>query len=267
MNNINRFDNLLFIPHGHGQTKSGFNKNSLLLSPYIDSSINIVCLENKDTLLDSLNYIYNECLKYTTNSVFIGGDHSISISTINAVWKPGMKIIWIDAHPDINTISASKSKNYHGMPLAFLTGLENNILDTSNIIVPFSDIIYIGIRDIDEFEKTIIREHNITVIDYKLNETFMFHEIKNHINDNDILHISLDVDSLSSEYMPCTGTPVGDGITTGKMKNIIDFLSQYNINSMDIVELNFDLASCAHDIITSHNSLLEICKNLNIFKK
>ena len=129
MSNINRFDNLLFIPHGHGQTKTGFNKNSVLLTPYIDSSINIVCLENKDTLLDSLNYIYNECLKYTTNSVFIGGDHSISISTINAIWKPGMKIIWIDAHPDINTINASKSKNYHGMPLAFLTGLESNILD------------------------------------------------------------------------------------------------------------------------------------------
>ena len=37
--------------------------------------------------------------------------------------NPNAKVIWIDAHADINTPDSSISKNLHGMPLAFLTGL------------------------------------------------------------------------------------------------------------------------------------------------
>ncbi len=32
----------------------------------------------------------------------------------------------IDAHPDINTLNSSLTKHIHGMPLAFLTGIENS---------------------------------------------------------------------------------------------------------------------------------------------
>ena len=37
-----------------------------------------------------------------------------------------LKVLWIDAHPDINTYKASNTKNYHGMPLSFLTGLDRD---------------------------------------------------------------------------------------------------------------------------------------------
>ena len=37
-----------------------------------------------------------------------------------------LKVIWFDAHADLNTYSSSQSKSYHGMPLSFLTGLDND---------------------------------------------------------------------------------------------------------------------------------------------
>jgi arginase len=38
-------------------------------------------------------------------------------------FKPDTKILWMDAHIDANTPESSPSKNAHGMPLAFLSGI------------------------------------------------------------------------------------------------------------------------------------------------
>nr|CAD7435972.1 unnamed protein product [Timema monikensis] len=56
-------------------------------------------------------------------SVTLGGDHSISIGTIDAHMKSRgpVAVIWVDAHGDINTADTSPSGNFHGMPLAVLS--------------------------------------------------------------------------------------------------------------------------------------------------
>ncbi|CAG2055598.1 unnamed protein product, partial [Timema podura] len=56
-------------------------------------------------------------------SVTLGGDHSISIGTIDAHMKSRgpVAVIWVDAHGDINTPDTSPSGNIHGMPLAVLS--------------------------------------------------------------------------------------------------------------------------------------------------
>ena len=38
------------------------------------------------------------------------------------------KVVWIDAHADINTYEKSVTKNFHGMPLSFLSGLDSKAL-------------------------------------------------------------------------------------------------------------------------------------------
>lgn len=55
----------------------------------------------------------------------IGGDHGLatgSISGVHDVYE-NLKIVWVDAHADINTPDISPSGNYHGMPMAHLLGL------------------------------------------------------------------------------------------------------------------------------------------------
>jgi len=64
---------------------------------------------------------------------------------------PDAKILWVDAHIDANTPDTSPSKNMHGMPLAYLSGM-----------VPFQqewkcmnmskDICYFGIRSYEPEE-------------------------------------------------------------------------------------------------------------------
>ena len=64
-----------------------------------------------------------------------------------------MKVLWIDAHADINTMNTSPSGNYHGMPVSHLLGLDNmNSLEgyewKRENISP-ENIIFLGIRDLD----------------------------------------------------------------------------------------------------------------------
>jgi arginase len=58
-------------------------------------------------------------------SLVLGGDHSIATGSISGLLShyPDLKVVWVDAHADINTPLTSPSGNYHGMPVAHLTGL------------------------------------------------------------------------------------------------------------------------------------------------
>ncbi len=72
----------------------------------------------------------------------------------------------MDAHGDINTPETSSSGNMHGMPLAFLLGLVNDAHTYPGFswfkpCVKPSDIVYIGLRDLDKGEKRIIKKLGI----------------------------------------------------------------------------------------------------------
>tara|TARA_B100001093_G_scaffold315594_1_gene301085 strand:+ start:2172 stop:2984 length:813 start_codon:yes stop_codon:yes gene_type:complete len=260
------FDNILFIPHQHGQKKQGVEDVAFFIKPVIKKSINILELEKKDNIITSLNHIYDYCHKYNKRSLFIGGDHSIAIGTIKAIYEENMKIIWIDAHADINTMEASMTKNVHGMPLAFLTGLEENFLNCpgrENITVPFENIAYIGIRSIDDFEKNLIKEKNIKVIDHNKDIESIKKELNEFIG-NSSIHISFDVDVLDPEFMQCTGTREPNGISLDHLLNIFDILKTHNVNSMDIVEFNHAQGKNKEEFTTSLKSLLSVMQKFKV---
>ena len=53
------------------------------------------------------------------------------------------------------------------------------------------------------------------------------------------LHISFDVDSIDTKYIPSTGTPVKGGIQLEKAKKVLDLLDKRaNIVNMDVTEWN-----------------------------
>lgn len=55
----------------------------------------------------------------------LGGDHSIALGSVAAAvaFRPDTRLLWVDAHADINTPDTSSSGNMHGMPLGYLLGL------------------------------------------------------------------------------------------------------------------------------------------------
>lgn len=180
---------------------------SLKAKNYVSNTFNLS--EN----LINLYEINNKLLKNDKNTnINIGGDHSMSISTVGSSlnnFGSDVKVIWIDAHADINTYFSSPSKNFHGMPLSFLTGLDkfNDFYFIKNLL-KFENLCYIGIRDLDPNEIKIIKKHSIKTIESKYfntNKNKIFGDIIKWI-DNKPIHLSIDVDSLDPLYMQFTGT-------------------------------------------------------------
>lgn len=188
-----------------------------------------------------------------TQKINIGGDHSMAIATVadSLVRYPNLKVIWVDAHPDINTRESSITQNVHGMPLAFLSGLDAiPELDFIDSKLNLSNLAYVGIRDIDEFEEKIIDTRNIKYFPVSMCEK----SIENVIDDLDVwiadspIHISWDVDSLDPEVIDSTGTPVPGGITLENGKFFFDFLLTKNWVNIDITEVNLSLGDSLKSI-------------------
>lgn len=77
---------------------------------------------------------------------------------------PEAKLLWLDAHIDANTPETSPSKNMHGMPLAYLSGMvpmhtQWKCLDIAK------DICYFGIRSYEPEEKQLLKDENVLVFE------------------------------------------------------------------------------------------------------
>jgi len=177
----------------------------------------------------------------------VGGDHSIAIGTIMAVTeyrKP--LVVWVDAHADINTNRTTNSGNIHGMPLSFLLGLNDQIIPgfewTSKRLEP-EDIIYIGLRDVEDGEKEIIERYKIK--NYTM-DTIRERGIKDIIDEiieysvnYETIHLSFDIDSIDPEIIKSTGTRVNSGLDIDDVFLLCNSLRKTNkLDTMDLVELN-----------------------------
>lgn len=174
-----------------------------------------------------------------------GGDHSIGWATISAFLGryPNGKVVWIDAHADLNKPDTSATGNLHGMPLSFLLGLNSfdEPLELSNRLKP-DQLIYVGLRSLDPFEKVMIQKLQIPTFDMNFINKWGIAEackqIKSLVCDSPA-HISFDIDSLDPVIAPSTGVPVENGLNLEQLKFLGEFLSkQTEYKSLDIVEIN-----------------------------
>ena len=100
-------------------------------------------------------------------TLILGGDHSLSLGTLPALkfHYPKLKVLWVDAHGDINTPKTSPTGNLHGMPVAALLGLfpleKHEGWDWFQPCLSPSDIVYIGVRDLDWGEEKILENYGI----------------------------------------------------------------------------------------------------------
>ena len=168
----------------------------------------------------------------------LGGDHSISAATIQPLvekYRDDLLVIWVDAHADLNTFDASMTKNSHGMPVSALTGLMDHWYKVNNkhLYLKTENLLYVGIRDLDVFERKTIAERGISNFPTYTSDirTIIEQHPAKHI------HISCDIDSLDPILAPSTGTPVPHGLTVKNVTNIIQ-VANPRIVSFDLVEFN-----------------------------
>lgn len=186
-------------------------------------------------------------------TIFLGGDHSISIGSIKAtaVQNPAKTgVIWIDAHADFNTPTTSPSGNIHGMPVAVLTGDGPEQLTSigasatdGQVNIPANNIVQIGIRDVDQKEAVRVCSSELKV--YTMSEidgrgmAAVAAETLTYLSHCERIHVSLDLDCLDPSQAPGVGTPVKGGLAYREAHLLAEILGDSGkIRSIDVVEVN-----------------------------
>jgi len=212
--------------------------------------------------LPSLSYKYLSEISYLgllKNDICLnfGGDHSISLATVNASLKydPNTLVLWVDAHADVNDADHSRTGNFHGMPVQYLLEptKRHEKLDWMATSLNHYNIIYIGLRDIDPYEQSYLLKNNITFftsdIIHKRGLDSILNDLSKKINQHKNIHLSFDIDSMDPHLNICTGLPVADGLSMKHLLQIAGFIQQTKkLKSIDIVEINPELAIHATDI-------------------
>lgn len=200
----------------------------------------------------------------------LGGDHSIGVGTVAGsldFYNKDLTTIWIDAHADINTYDSSNTKNLHGMPLSFLTGLDTSFINMDGNELTTNNLLYYGLRDIDDFEQLTLDEQDIQYM--TSDELSSGKRFDNLIIPTEKVHLSIDVDVLDPIYMSSTGTPVPHGISPHKLYDLIHWIHQNsNIVAIDLVEYNPDCSTSGQQFNTDQYIMHELLSELlTLFRK
>jgi arginase len=185
--------------------------------------------------------------------IFLGGDHSLSMGSVNAMarrWRDvgrELFVLWLDAHADYNTPVTTLSANMHGMAAAFLCGeggLDGLLGDEPRTPVDPGRLELFGTRSIDRLEKDLLHERRVSVADMREIDEFgvgvLMRRFIDKVQDrNGVLHVSFDVDFLDPELAPGVGTTVPGGATYREAHLVMEMLHDSGlVGSVDIVELN-----------------------------
>ncbi len=210
-----------------------------------------------------------QALGRNATPIVLGGDHSVAAGTVAGVANyfrakdQAVGLIWIDAHSDINTPETSTSGNVHGMPLAALLGMGpaelSNLLGWSPKVLPQHTVL-VGIRDVDEPEREIIRRAGIPAytmrdIDERGLRAVMEKAIDAAAKGTAGYHVSMDMDWVDPEEAPGVGTPVPGGATYREAHLAMEILADHGgMLSLEVAEVN--------PILDEHNRTAELAVQL-----
>src|SRR3982750_2071707 len=153
--------------------------------------------------------------------VVLGGDHSVAGGTVSGVShffherEQSVGLIWLDAHADMNTPESSPSGNVHGMPLACCLGRgPRELTDIFGYApkVSGTNVVLIGLRDVDLRERSILRESGSTAFTMRdIDEMGLLKVMEQALSiataGTDGFHLSFDMDFVDPLEAPGVGTP------------------------------------------------------------
>ena len=185
--------------------------------------------------------------------IFLGGDHSLSMGSVNAMaryWRDTGRtlfVLWLDAHADYNTPATTLTANMHGMAASFLcgeSGLDGLLGDEPRTPIEPDRLELFGTRSIDTLEKDLLRDRRVSVVDMRAIDEFgvgvLIRRVIDRVRARDgVLHVSFDVDFLDPDLAPGVGTTVPGGATYREAHLVMEMLHDSGlVRSVDIVELN-----------------------------
>ena len=151
----------------------------------------------------------------------VGGDHSTPLGLIRALAErePGMGVLHLDAHCDLR-------RAYEGFDYSHASIMYNVLQEAPGV----AKIVQVGQRDYSEEEyRLALSSPRIELFDdFSLCGRRFAGETWNAICDSIVVrlpekvYVSFDIDVLSVEYCPSTGTPVAGGLTFNEALWLVD---------------------------------------------
>lgn len=183
----------------------------------------------------------------------LGGDHSIalgSIAGVSAACKKNNKklgILYVDAHGDFNTHETSPSGNIHGMCLAASCGY--GLPELTNLYSCFTkvepaNVCYVGLRDIDPEERTLMKAAGVTAYTMSDIDRLGFATILQKVTDFfktrvDCVHVSFDMDVIDPMFAPGVGIPLPGGLNYREALLLMEDMADTGmVISAEFVEVN-----------------------------
>lgn len=192
-----------------------------------------------------------QCLSYLEKGktpCVIGGDHSVPLGAIEAYsehYNGDYGILHIDAHADLRVA-------YQGFKQSHAS-IMDNVLKLSK---PPKKLVQVGIRDFCEEEFNAINSNSniscffdreLKQLSYKaLSWNYQCEKIVNELPNN--IYISFDIDGLTPNLCPHTGTPVPGGLN---FEEVVHLLSVLHSSGKKLI--GFDLCEVAPDPTDSEN--------------
>jgi agmatinase len=185
--------------------------------------------------------LYDQISKIISKSkipIVIGGDHSITTTTlhaINNVTEKKINLIYFDAHPDFVT----STKDYYG-----------SVVSDSLDCIDIKRSMFIGLRACEEEEVFNIEHYEANIINPIDIQEFGVKKVLNKIieicikNSDNNIYISIDLDCLDPAFAPGVSVPTPCGINPLELTFFIQqILTKTKIIGCDIVELSpsFDI--------------------------
>jgi arginase len=133
------------------------------------------------------------------------------------------------------------------MILAALAGIGHSTLTTVGGWQPkihAETIVIVGARDLDPAEQDLLRAHSIHVFTMSEIDQLGISEIMRQAiaiagQQNDGIHLSLDMDALDPKEAPGVGTPVRGGLTYREAHLAMELIADSGkLVAMDVVEVN-----------------------------
>ncbi len=156
-------------------------------------------------------------------TVIIGGEHSVSIGTIQAHAQKykNLSVLQIDAHTDLRD-SYEGSKNNHACVMARAKEL--------------CPIVQVGIRSMDSGEKTNLDPNRVFWAHKIVNCDDWMDQAIDLLTDN--VYLTIDLDGFDPSILPSTGTPEPGGLMWyPTLKFLRKVIEKRNLVGFDIVEL------------------------------
>ncbi|UCE14031.1 MAG: agmatinase [Candidatus Heimdallarchaeota archaeon] len=204
-----------------------FDAGNVMLSEHV--------INARTDVFKTLKPLYNQ--KKDFKFLFLGGDHLITYFCIHSLVKLGLfqdgtiGILYFDAHPDLY-------EHYEGNRYSHACVLRRVIEETP---IDPKNIFQVGIRAGTTEQREFSNNHGITTITSNeflkrgVEETAVL--IQEFSQKVDHIYLSIDLDILDPAFAPGLGNPEPAGVSTRKLVDLIQELTDLPIVAFDLVEL------------------------------